>query len=89
VTSSCTSVYVDGSEDRGALSAEIDVKYGAPQYMGKAVFTVWMPETPLNIDVADTRLSQIKGWKVPTASANLHRDKSLKQNETSRGETCT
>ena len=34
--------------------------------MGKAVFTVWMPETPLNIDVEDPRLSQIKGWKVPS-----------------------
>lgn len=33
--------------------------------MGKAIFTVWMPETPLNIDVEDPRLSQIKGWKVP------------------------
>ena len=65
VTTSCTSVYVDGSESRGALAAEIDIKYGAPQYMGRAVFTVWMPETPLNINVADTRLSQIKGWKVP------------------------
>ena len=65
MTASCTSVYVDGSESRGALSAEIDIKYGSSQYMGKAVFTVWMPETPLNIEVADQRLSQIKGWKVP------------------------
>ena len=59
-------MYVDGSESRGALSAEIDIKYGSPQYMGKAIFTVWMPETPLNVDVADPRLSQIKGWKVPS-----------------------
>ena len=65
MTTSCTSVYVDGSESRGALAAEIDIKYGSSQYVGRAVFTVWMPETPLNIHLADTRLSQIKGWKVP------------------------
>ena len=35
VSSSCTSVYVDGSETRGALSAQIDVKYG--QQVGKAL----------------------------------------------------
>ena len=28
VSSSCTSVYVDGSESRGAISAEVKVKYG-------------------------------------------------------------
>ena len=56
---------MDGSESRGALAAEIDIKYGSPQYMGRAVFTVWMPETPLNINLGDTKLSQIKGWKVP------------------------
>ena len=29
VSSSCTSIYVDGSESRGALSAAIDVSYGS------------------------------------------------------------
>ena len=29
VSSSCTSIYVDGSETRGALSAAIDVSYGS------------------------------------------------------------
>ena len=28
VSSSCTSVYIDGSETRGAISAEVKVKYG-------------------------------------------------------------
>lgn len=35
------------------------VKYGT--YTGLARFTVWMPEYPLEIDVDDNRLSQIKG----------------------------
>nr|XP_021189588.1 transmembrane protein 132E isoform X1 [Helicoverpa armigera] len=63
VSSSCSSVYVDGSEIRGSSNASVIVKYGT--YTGLARFTVWMPEYPLEIDVDDNRLSQIKGWKVP------------------------
>uniref|UniRef100_A0A182K5L3 Transmembrane protein 132C n=1 Tax=Anopheles christyi TaxID=43041 RepID=A0A182K5L3_9DIPT len=63
VSSSCSSVYVDGSEVRGSSNASILVKYGT--YGGLARFTVWMPEFPLEVSVADFRLSQIKGWKIP------------------------
>ncbi|XP_015432305.1 PREDICTED: transmembrane protein 132E [Dufourea novaeangliae] len=63
VSSSCSSVYVDGTEIRGSSNASVLVKYGT--YTGLAKFTVWMPEFPLEVTVGDTRLSQIKGWKVP------------------------
>lgn len=63
MSSSCSSVYVDGSEIRGSSNASVLVKYGT--YTGLARFTVWMPELPLEVSVADTRLNQIKGWKVP------------------------
>lgn len=63
VSSSCSSVYVDGSEVRGSSNASVFVKYGT--YQGIARFTVWMPEFPLEVSVADFRLSQIKGWKIP------------------------
>ncbi|XP_068082143.1 transmembrane protein 132E [Anabrus simplex] len=63
VSSSCSSVYVDGSEIRGSSNASVLVKYGT--YTGLAKFTVWMPEFPLEVNVADFRLSQVKGWKVP------------------------
>lgn len=59
MSSSCSSVYVDGSEVRGSSNASVIVKYGT--YTGLARFTVWMPENPLEIDVDDNRLSQIKG----------------------------
>ncbi|KAI4500832.1 hypothetical protein M0802_004043 [Mischocyttarus mexicanus] len=67
VSSSCSSVYVDGSEIRGSSNASVLVKYGT--YTGLAKFTVWMPEFPLEVTVGDTRLSQIKGWKVPEEHA--------------------
>ncbi|RZF42919.1 hypothetical protein LSTR_LSTR003635, partial [Laodelphax striatellus] len=63
VSSSCSSVYVDGSEIRGSWNASVLVKYGT--YTGLAQFKVWMPEFPLEVSVADFRLSQVKGWRVP------------------------
>lgn len=63
VSSSCSSVYIDGSELRGSSNASIIVKYES--YKGLAKFTVWMPEFPLEVSVSDFRLSQIKGWKIP------------------------
>ena len=63
VSSSCTSVYVDGSEIRGSTNATIAIKYGT--YEGTAQFIVWMPEFPLDIQLSDPKLSQIKGWRVP------------------------
>lgn len=65
VSSSCTSIYVDGSESRGALSAGFEVEYGSLH--GSTAVTVWMPEIPIKVDLEDTRLSQIKGWKVQSA----------------------
>lgn len=66
VSSSCSSVYVDGSEIRGSANATVTVKYGT--YTGLARFTVWVPDFPLEVQVEDLRLSQIKGWKVPEST---------------------
>lgn len=63
VSSSCSSVYVDGSELRGSSNASVLVKYGT--YTGLAEFLVWMPEFPLELNLPDVRLSQVKGWRVP------------------------
>lgn len=70
VTASCTSFYLDGSETRGALSAAIGVQYGSRS--GSAVVTVWMPETPLRIEMDDSRLSQISGWKTARAKTRTY-----------------
>lgn len=74
VSSSCSSVYLDGTEARGSSNASITVNYGT--YQGRAKFIVWMPELPLEVSVTDFRLSQIRGWKVPEEINNkLHRKK--------------
>lgn len=66
VSTSCSSVYVDGTETEGSSNASIIIKYGSTS--GLARFTVWMPEYPLEVAVTDFRLSQIKGWKIPVDS---------------------
>lgn len=79
MSSSCSSVYVDGSEIRGSSNASVLVKYGT--YTGLARFTVWMPEFPLEVTVSDPRLNQIKSWKVPEEHLISKNKRSL--NETS------
>ena len=61
---------MDGSETRGALEATIDVKYGS--FSGSEHFTVWMPKIPLHIDLGDTKLSQIKAWRVPSEPSPIN-----------------
>lgn len=77
-------MYVDGSEIRGSSNASVLVKYGT--YTGLARFTVWMPEFPLEVSVGDTRLSQIKGWKVPEEHATSAKNKRSLLNATRTGE---
>ncbi|XP_044592113.1 transmembrane protein 132E isoform X3 [Cotesia glomerata] len=87
VSSSCSSVYVDGSEIRGSSNASVLVKYGT--YTGLARFTVWMPEFPLEVTVTDARLSQIKGWKVPEGHPVQKNKRSLNQTDESSVDVTT
>ncbi|XP_078680124.1 transmembrane protein 132B-like isoform X2 [Branchiostoma floridae x Branchiostoma belcheri] len=64
----CSMVYLDGTEMRGSQHATIIVSYA--DVFTELNFTVWMPELPLTVELSDTRLSQIKGWKVALASDN-------------------
>jgi len=84
VASSCTSVYADGSETRGALAAEVTAKYGSSE--GVTRVTVWMPELPLDVELEDDRLALINGWKVPRDND----DNTLKMasNEVNEDEVC-
>jgi len=66
VTSSCSSVYVDGSEIRGSSNATVIVRYET--YTGTAHFIVWVPEiNEMDLTIADQKLNQIKGWRVPVS----------------------
>ncbi|XP_073521070.1 transmembrane protein 132E isoform X2 [Phyllobates terribilis] len=63
VSSSCDYVFVSGKETRGSMNAQAVFTYehlSAPLEM-----TVWVPKLPLSIELSDSKLSQIKGWRIP------------------------
>ncbi|KAL5017671.1 hypothetical protein ScPMuIL_007260 [Solemya velum] len=62
VEADCTSLYVDGTESRGSHNATIIAKSG--RYTTWMQIRVWVPEEMLDIELTDSRLSQIQGWKV-------------------------
>jgi len=63
VAQSCNLVYLDGSETRGSPSVSVIAKYG--RHTKFLFFQVWVPEMPLEIEMSDTKLSQIRRWKAP------------------------
>ena len=63
VAQSCNLVYLDGSETKGSGSVSVIAKYG--RHTQFLFFRVWVPNIPLDIELSDSKLSQIKGWKTP------------------------
>ncbi|XP_070255563.1 transmembrane protein 132C [Myotis yumanensis] len=72
VSDRCDYVFVNGKEMKGKVDAVVNFTY---QHLSAALhLTVWAPRLPLQIEVSDTELSQIKGWRVPiTASKRPER----------------
>lgn len=54
---------VNGKEMRGKQSLVVHFSY--LHLSAQLQLTVWVPKLPLQIDVTDTELSQVKGWRVP------------------------
>ncbi|NXB91146.1 T132D protein, partial [Vidua chalybeata] len=66
VSDRCDYVFVNGKEMKGKVNVVVNFTYqhlSAPLEM-----TVWIPRLPLQIEVSDTELNQIKGWRVPIIS---------------------
>ncbi|WAR02046.1 T132B-like protein, partial [Mya arenaria] len=57
VSSDCSSVYVDGAENRGSHNVTIIAKYG--QTTAFLDVAVWVPEERLDLQLSDTKLSRI------------------------------
>jgi Transmembrane protein family 132 len=71
VSVTCEMIFFDGTETRGASSVDVTVKFG--QLTNVLSMRVWIPELPLDIDLSDSKLSQIYGWKVPTSDMQQRR----------------
>lgn len=63
VSPNCDEVLVNGKEMRGRQSLVVNFSY--LHLSAQLQLTVWVPKLPLQIDVSDTELSQVKGWRVP------------------------
>ncbi|XP_077617851.1 transmembrane protein 132C [Crocuta crocuta] len=87
VSDGCDYVFVNGKEIKGQVDAVVNFTYqhlSAPLHI-----TVWVPRLPLQIEVSDTELSQIKGWRVPiVASKRPTRESEDEDEEERRGRGC-
>ncbi|NWY73031.1 T132D protein, partial [Erithacus rubecula] len=88
VSDRCDYVFVNGKEMKGKVNVIVNFTYqhlSAPLEM-----TVWIPRLPLQIEVSDTELNQIKGWRVPIISNKRPaRDSDDEDEEERRGRGCT
>ncbi|KAK3554888.1 hypothetical protein QTP86_000921 [Hemibagrus guttatus] len=68
VSERCDYVYVNGKEMRGRVRMMLNFTYN---YLSTQLeVSVWMPRLPLQIDMADPELNQIKGWRIPVSGGN-------------------
>uniref|UniRef100_A0A3Q2C6T9 Uncharacterized protein n=1 Tax=Cyprinodon variegatus TaxID=28743 RepID=A0A3Q2C6T9_CYPVA len=73
VSERCDYVYVNGKETRGKKRVMLNFTYSF--LSAQLEMSVWIPRLPLLIDVADTELSQIKGWRIPVSIPTRDQEK--------------
>uniref|UniRef100_UPI003AAB60C5 transmembrane protein 132C n=1 Tax=Centroberyx gerrardi TaxID=166262 RepID=UPI003AAB60C5 len=89
VSDRCDYVFVNGKEMKGKVKMMVNFTYS---YLSAQLeLNVWIPRLPLQIEVSDTELSQIKGWRVPiiASSQRSTRDSEDEDDEDRRGRSCT
>uniref|UniRef100_A0A4W5M699 Transmembrane protein 132E n=1 Tax=Hucho hucho TaxID=62062 RepID=A0A4W5M699_9TELE len=63
VSLNCDYVFVNGKETRGSMNARVIFSY--EHLSAPLELTVWVPKLPLQVELSDSNLSFIKGWRVP------------------------
>ncbi|RXM94478.1 Transmembrane protein 132C [Acipenser ruthenus] len=87
VSDRCDYVYVNGKEMKGKVKMVVNFTY---EYLSAQLeMTVWIPRLPLQIEVSDTELSQIKGWRVPVANKRPSWDSDDEDEDDRKGRGCT
>nr|XP_012640313.1 transmembrane protein 132C [Microcebus murinus] len=88
VSDRCDYIFVNGKEIKGKMDAVVNFTY---QYLSAPLHvTVWVPRLPLQIEVSDTELSQIKGWRVPIVASKrpTRESEDEEEEEDRRGRGC-
>ncbi|XP_041916492.1 transmembrane protein 132D isoform X1 [Alosa sapidissima] len=85
VSERCDFVYMDGKETGGRVQMLVNFTYS---YLSAQLeVSVWMPRLPLHIELSDSELSQIKGWRVPVSAVSQRRSDS-EEEEDRKGRGC-
>ncbi|XP_038618669.1 transmembrane protein 132B [Tachyglossus aculeatus] len=71
VSDSCDSIFVNGKEMKSKVDTVVNFTY--QHFTTQLQVTVWVPRLPLQIEISDTELSQIKGWRIPVATNKSNR----------------
>ncbi|XP_019511598.1 PREDICTED: transmembrane protein 132A isoform X2 [Hipposideros armiger] len=66
VSEACDAVFVAGKESRGAQGVRVDFWWR--RLRASLRLTVWAPLLPLRIELTDTTLEQVRGWRVPSSA---------------------
>lgn len=64
VSEACDAVFVTGEESLGARGVRVDFWWR--RLRASLRLTVWAPLLPLRIELTDTTLEQVRGWRVPS-----------------------
>ncbi|XP_042193304.1 transmembrane protein 132C [Callorhinchus milii] len=88
VSDRCDYVLVNGKEMKGKVNAIVNFTY---EHLSATLeITVWVPRLPLQIEVSDTELSQIKGWRIPVSSNKRPtRESDDEDDDERKGRGCT
>ncbi|NXQ33471.1 T132B protein, partial [Alaudala cheleensis] len=88
VSASCDSLFVNGKEMKSKVDTIVNFTY--QHFTTQLEVTVWVPRLPLQIDISDTELSQIKGWRIPvTSNKRPTRDSEDEEDDEKKGRGCT
>ncbi|XP_030074256.1 transmembrane protein 132D [Microcaecilia unicolor] len=87
VSDRCDYVFVNGKEMKGRVNVLVNFTY--QHWITPLEMTVWVPRLPLQIEVSDTELNQIKGWRVPILSNKRPaRDSDDEEDDDRKGRGC-
>uniref|UniRef100_A0ABI8A5Y6 Transmembrane protein 132B n=1 Tax=Felis catus TaxID=9685 RepID=A0ABI8A5Y6_FELCA len=88
VSNHCDSIFVNGKEVRSKVDTTVNFTH--QHFTSQLEVTVWAPRLPLQIEISDTELSQIKGWRVPVASNRRPtRESEDEEDEEKKGRGCS
>ncbi|XP_019504572.1 PREDICTED: LOW QUALITY PROTEIN: transmembrane protein 132B [Hipposideros armiger] len=74
------------------MKSKVDtvVNFTHQHFTTQLAVTVWAPRLPLQIEISDTELSQIKGWRVPVApNRRPTRESDDEEDEDRKGRGCS